>query len=167
MGAGKRQIGWRMAVGVVVAAVACGAAGCGGSGGHDASVATAEPAAQASDPASGAAGQHYDMQTVEGCFNGGGENTHEAPDFGWFDLVHLGTQATSEGLGAFSTFSGSSFDDAAYYFFVSHDQALAMAKTADRQAHGAKVHVQGNVIVALYEDLHPSQLELEHSCLPQ
>ena len=111
-------------------------------------------------------GALYDMQAVEGCFNAGGENTHEAPGDPWFDLVNLGPQAHSQGQGSFSTFSGSSFDNAAYYFFSSHAQALQMVKKADLNAHGAKVHVVGNVIVALYEDLHPAQQQMQNRCLP-
>jgi hypothetical protein len=107
------------------------------------------------------------MQSVEGYFNAGGENTDEAPDSGWFDLVNLGSKATSMGQGAFSTFAGSAFDNSAFYFFSSHDQAEAMSKKADLNAHGARVQVVGNVIVAQYSDLSPSKQSLQNNCLTQ
>ncbi len=45
------------------------------------------------------------MQAVEGCFNAGRQNTDEAPDYPWNDLIGLGSQADMEGQGAFSTFT--------------------------------------------------------------
>ena len=106
-----------------------------------------------------------DMQAVEGCFNGGGQNTHEAPGDPWFDLVELGPQATSKEQGAFSTFAGSAFDNSAFYFFSSHDQAEQMLRQANLNAHGARVKVVGNVIVAQYSDLSPAESQLQTSCL--
>jgi hypothetical protein len=105
-----------------------------------------------------------DMQTVEGCFNAGGHNTHEAPGGPWFDLIDLGGAATSQGQGAFSTF-GDYSDDLAFYFFMSHDQAERMVKKANLDAHGAHVTVMENVIVARYSDLSPAESQLEKSCL--
>jgi hypothetical protein len=144
---------------------ACALSGCGGKSGSHASAVSGDSAA--TDGASGTSGKHYDMQSVEGYFNAGGENTDEAPDSGWFDLVNLGSKATSMGQGAFSTFAGSAFDNSAFYFFSSHDQAEAMSKKADLNAHGARVQVVGNVIVAQYSDLSPSKQSLQNNCLTQ
>lgn len=103
----------------------------------------------------------YDIQTVEGCFLSGG-NIHDTSDQGWFDIVNLGAKAQ----GAFSTFPGSSFDNAAYYFFSSHDQAEQMLQQADKKAHDpAKVYVVGNVIAVDYEDLHAADQKLQARCL--
>jgi hypothetical protein len=107
----------------------------------------------------------FDIQTVEGCFIGGG-NIDEMPQQGWFDIVHLGKQASEHGQGAFSTFPGSAFDTAAYYFFSSHDEAERMVKQADKQAHDpAKVYVVGNVVAVDYENLDGQDQHLQQSCL--
>jgi hypothetical protein len=167
MGERRGQIATLFKASVLMAVFVCAGAGCGGKGVSHGSPSSAQTTSAQISSASDVGQPRYDMQSVEGCFNAGGENTHEAPDYGWFDLVDLGNEATNQGQGAFSTFSGSAFDDAAYYFFSSHDQAVAVSTKADLNAHGATVHVVGNVIVALYEDLHPSQLALENRCLTQ
>jgi len=105
------------------------------------------------------------MQTVEGCFNAGDQSTHEAPEDPWFDLVELGSKAISVGQGAFSTFAGSAFDNSAFYFFSSHDQAEKMLKRANLDAHGARVKVIDNVIVAQYSDLSTAEQTLQNHCL--
>jgi hypothetical protein len=154
-----------MAVGAVAVVAAFPLAGCGGKSGSHGSAAPGDAAGSQTASAGAASTQSYDMQSVEGCFNAGGENTHEAPDYGWFDLINLGHQATSLGQGAFSTFAGSAFDNSAFYFFSSHDQAEVMVKNADLSAHGAKVKVVGSVIVARYSDLSPSKQSLQNRCL--
>jgi hypothetical protein len=149
----------------MAAVAACALAGCGGKSGSHGSAASGDSAASQTDPVSEVSGQRYDMQSVEGCFNAGGKNTDEAPDYGWFGLVNLGNKATSVGQGAFSTFAGSAFDNSAFYFFASHDQAETMVKRADLNAHGARVKVVGNVIVAQYSDLSPADQRLQNRCL--
>jgi hypothetical protein len=145
----------------------CALAGCGGKGGAKGSAAPGDAVTSQMNSASGSSGQRFDMQAVEGCFNAGGENTHEAPDYGWFDLIQLGNQAMRVGQGAFSTFAGSAFDNSAFYVFFSHDQAEKIVKKADLSAHGAKVKVVANVIVARYSDLSPAKQSLQNRCLSQ
>lgn len=137
----------RVAMLVLAALLVLAASACGGSGSKQASSKT------------------FDMQTVEGCFISD-QNVDEMPQEGWFDLVNLGDQARNQGQGAFSTFPGSQFDTASYYFFNSHDQALQMLKRADRKAHDPyHVFVVGNVVAVDYDNLSGAEKHLQDRCL--
>jgi hypothetical protein len=147
---------------IAAAAVVLLGSGCGGQN-HSAVGAPASPQPSTSEPP---AQVHYDMQEVEGCFIGGGQNTDEAPDDPFFDLVDLSNKAVRDGQGAFSTFPNTfGTDNSTYYFFTSHEQAVDMSKLANLDAHTDKLRVIGNVIVAWYADLDPAEQALQDNCL--
>lgn len=148
------------AVSVVIVLIA---AGCGAHHASKSASLPATPAPPAAPAQARASTANLDMQTVEGCFNGGGENTHEAPDYPWLDLISLRHQALLHGLGAFSTFGESGTDEESVYFFRSSQQAKQMLKQANKGDR--RIRVVGNVVTALYTDLTPSQAALQKRCV--